>query len=43
MRMLIAITVYDVNAARSELAKRTGWHKDYSRQRVLQKRADRRM
>ena len=34
MRTLIALTVYDVDTAREELAKRTGWHKKYSRQRI---------
>lgn len=34
MRMLIAIPVYDVDGACEELAKRTGWHKKYSRQRM---------
>ena len=34
MRILIAIPVYDVNGAREELAKRTGWYKKYSRQRI---------
>ena len=34
MPMLIAITVYDVDEACDLLAKRTGWHKKYSRQRL---------
>jgi hypothetical protein len=34
MRMLIAITVYDVDGVCEELAKRTHWPHRYSRQRI---------
>ncbi|MCL0072896.1 hypothetical protein M1N91_01565 [Dehalococcoidia bacterium] len=34
MPVLVAITLYPVNEVCDELAKRTGWYKKYSRQRV---------
>lgn len=34
MPILIAITVYSVEEVRDALAKRTGWPKAYSRQRI---------